>query len=56
MNDAIKHSTGTVMAIAGGTGGWTLARVNEYGSCLCWIVGIAAGLCTIHSWWKGRNK
>lgn len=43
------------MAIAGGTGGMTLSRINEYGSLACWVIGVFAGLCTIHSWLEKRK-
>lgn len=45
-----------MLAFAGGAGGLTLAKINEYGSCACWIVGIVAGICTIHGWWEKRKK
>ena len=56
MSDSFKHASGAMVAFAGGTGGMTLARVNEYGACVCWIIGTIAGLCTIHSWWLKRRK
>lgn len=45
-----------MLALAGGTGGLTLAKINEYGSLVCWILGSVAAICTIHSWWEKRKK
>ena len=56
MNDAIKHTAGTVFAGSGFVGAITLSKVNEYGALICWVLGSLAALCTIHSWWKGQIK
>ena len=56
MNDATKHTAGTLATILSGAGAVSLQRVNEYGSLACWMIGCAAGICTIHSWWVKHHK
>lgn len=56
MNDALKHTVGAATSIGGIVGAITLHDVNEAGTFACWIIGCAAGLCTIHSWWRSHQN
>jgi hypothetical protein len=56
MNDTTKHSVGFLTTIASATGSLSLQGVNEWGSLICWLVGTAAGICTIHSWVKKQKR
>jgi hypothetical protein len=53
MNDAVKHTTGTIIAASGFA--FSLKATVEWAQLVCAVCGTIAAICTIHSWWKSRH-
>lgn len=55
MNDALKHTAGTVAGGGFFTGAITLHAANEWASLACAILGSISFACTIHSWHRKQK-
>lgn len=54
MNDAVKHTTGTLASAAGFV--FSLKAATEWAQFACAVFGTIAAICTIYSWLVNRNK